>query len=920
MASRDTVEKIRAKIKKNIENYTLFEDMHDYLENLCEFGSDRDEHPDFWYAHEINHESAVMASEQLRYAKDMTARKRWYEIYRKLLKYDAEWFFDSYLIYMELDREPGKRFYQPRRHYLRPYVAAYQEILENKLDFLSCSMPKRAGKAVTLDTLIPTPFGFKRMGDIHVGDLVLAADGYDTKVTDVFPQGKVPVYEVRFTDGSVVKTCANHLWKVKYHNVNAPSRKNPYSTVIMTTGEMLAHGVKCAGKNAHNVFAVEYAQPAEFIYKDIELDPYVLGVLLGDGTFCDSSISITIFDDEISDYVKNNLPDGDILYCQDEKKGRWIIKSAVHKTNEKGYPLKSHTAQILGKLGLIGKRSYEKHIPDSYLYTTSVVRSEIIAGLLDTDGYSHKGMIEYSTTSEQLKDAVLFLVRSLGGKASCSERMGRYKKDGVYIETRKNYRVHIEFPAHFNPFHLQRKAKNFKPKREKLYRYIDSIVPCGEEEAQCICVDNDEHLFLVTDYFIPTHNSQLGINFTCMLSGIRPDNATLMEGAGDDLVKSFYKGCLEYVQDDSEYLFHDVFPIASLTETNADLKTLNLHNTKRFPTIMCRSIDARQVGLSEATNLLYLDDTVEGRKEAKNRARLDEKWEIISGDIIGRAIEGTPIVSCGTRYSLYDPMGRLIDEMRKQGMRMKVIEIPALDPVTDKSNFEYIRRGKPVFTTQYFRNQRKMLSEEQFESEFQQKPFEAKGIMFPAKRLNRFMELPIDRDADAIIAVCDTAEKGDDFCSMPIVALYGADAYLIDVVYDDSAPDITKPECAKALIKNNVTAATFESNGAGEYFGRDVGKILSDSNYSCNIKMKRTITNKHTRIEMASDGVIRNFYFLDESLYEPFSQYGQFMRNLTTYTRSGKVPHDDAPDSISLMENEIRNLSQGKVEVFKRMF
>lgn len=560
MASRDTVEKIRAKIKKNIENYTLFEDMHDYLENLCEFGSDRDEHPDFWYAHEINHESAVMAAEQLRYAKDMTARKRWYEIYRKLLKYDAEWFFDSYLIYMELDREPGKRFYQPRRHYLRPYVAAYQEILENKLDFLSCSMPKRAGK------------------------------------------------------------------------------------------------------------------------------------------------------------------------------------------------------------------------------------------------------------------------------------------------------------------------------------------------------------------------SQLGINFTCMLSGIRPDNATLMEGAGDDLVKSFYKGCLEYVQDDSEYLFRDVFPIATLTETNADLKTLNLHNTKRFPTIMCRSIDARQVGLSEATNLLYLDDTVEGRKEAKNRARLDEKWEIISGDIIGRAIEGTPIVSCGTRYSLYDPMGRLIDEMRKQGMRIKVIEIPALDPVTDTSNFEYIRRGKRVFTTQYFRNQRKMLSEEQFESEFQQKPFEAKGIMFPAKRLNRFMELPIDRDPDTIIAVCDTAEKGDDFCSMPIVALYGADAYVIDVVYDDSAPDITKPECAKALIKNNVTAATFESNGAGEYFGRDVGKILSDSNYPCNIKMKRTITNKHTRIEMASDGVIRNFYFLDESLYEPFSQYGQFMRNLTTYTRSGKVPHDDAPDSISLMENEIRNLSQGKVEVFKRMF
>lgn len=560
MASRDTVEKIRAKIKKSIENYTLYEDMHDYLENLCEFGGDRDEHPDFWYAHEINHETAVMAAEQLRLSKDMAARKRWYEIYRKLLRYDAEWFFDSYLIYVELDRDPSKRFYQPRRHYLRPYVAAYQEILNGELDFLSCSMPKRCGK------------------------------------------------------------------------------------------------------------------------------------------------------------------------------------------------------------------------------------------------------------------------------------------------------------------------------------------------------------------------SQLGINFTCMLSGIRPDNATLMEGAGDDLVKSFYKGCLEYVDDDSEYLFSDIFPRAVLTETNADLKTLNLHNTSRFPTIMCRSIDARQVGLSEATNLLYLDDTVEGRKEAKNRVRLDEKWEIISGDIIGRAIEGTPIVSCGTRYSLYDPMGRLIDEMHKQGARMKVIEIPALDRATDESNFEYIRRGKRVFTTQYFRNQRAMLSEEQFESEFQQQPFEAKGIMFPSKRLNRYMELPVDRDPDVVMAVCDTAEKGDDFCAMPVVALYGTDAYLVDVVYDDSPPDITKPECARTIINNNATAATFESNGAGEYFGRDVGKILSDNKYLCNIKMKRTITNKHTRIEMASDGIIKNFYFKDESLYTTFSQYGQFMRNLTTYTRSGKVAHDDAPDSMSLMENEIRLLSQGKVEVFKRPF
>ena len=137
--------------------------------------------------------------------------------------------------------------------------------------------------------------------------------------------------------------------------------------------------------------------------------------------------------------------------------------------------------------------------------------------------------------------------------------------------------------------------------------------------------------------------SQTGINFVNMISGKYPDNATLMEGTGDDLVKSFYNGCLEYLNTPNEYLYYDVFPEARLVQTNADTKTINLKSKSRFPTIMCRSIDARQVGLSEATNVLYLDDCVEGREEAKNRQRLDDKWEVISGDIMGRAIEGTPI-------------------------------------------------------------------------------------------------------------------------------------------------------------------------------------------------------------------------------------------------------------------------------------
>lgn len=450
--------------------------------------------------------------------------------------------------------------------------------------------------------------------------------------------------------------------------------------------------------------------------------------------------------------------------------------------------------------------------------------------------------------------------------------------------------------------------KFYLPRRHYLRRYVEGYQEVLEGKLDFLSISMPKRC----------GKSQLGINFTNMLSGKFPDRSTLMEGTGDDLVQSFYKGCLEYIQQPNDYHFYDIFPESKLVQTNADTKVINLLHKSRFPTVMCRSIDARQVGLSEATNLLYLDDCVEGREEAKNRQRLDDKWEVISGDIIGRAIEGTPIVICGTRYSLYDPIGHLQEEMRKQGKRCKIIETPALDPVTDESNFEYIREGRKVFTTQYFRDQREMLSAEQFESEFQQQPFEAKGILFPEASLNRYFELPVDREPDSIIAVCDTADKGADYCSMPIAAVYGDEVYIVDVVFDDSPPEVTKPECAKALMDNLVVAGTFESNNAGTYFARDVQQILTDRKYVCNIRTKRTISNKQTRIEFASDNITKHFYFKDPSLYARNSQYAMFMKQVTTYTRSGKVPHDDAPDSLSLLENELRGLVGAKVEVFKR--
>lgn len=452
----------------------------------------------------------------------------------------------------------------------------------------------------------------------------------------------------------------------------------------------------------------------------------------------------------------------------------------------------------------------------------------------------------------------------------------------------------------------------YMPRRKVLLPIVNAFQQVADGKLDLLTVSQPKR----------TGKTTLGLMFVLFQAGRHPGGSSICSGAGNDLVKSFYTGCLDILQKPEEYLYYDVFPTARLAATNADEKTIHLEKKKRFATITCRSIDGALTGSTESTpdGVMYLDDLVSDELEANNRNRLDTLWDKVRGDLLGRRLEGCPIVAQGTRYSLYDPLGRLQEIAPTMGWRTKVVEIPALDPVTDESNFEIILNGKPAFTTEYYRHERELVTPVQWASQFQQEPFEAKGLLFPESELNRYFELPVDQEPDAIISVCDTAEGGGDSVMMPIAYIYGEDVFIEDCVFDNSTPEHTKPECAKKLVDHKVSVATFESNNAGSYFARDVEELVKKMGGRVSIRTRRTISNKQTRIEMASDGILKHFYFKDKSLYKTSDQYGQMMRELVTYTRTGKVKHDDSPDGLSLLENEIRNLTWGKAEVFKRPF
>lgn len=406
-----------------------------------------------------------------------------------------------------------------------------------------------------------------------------------------------------------------------------------------------------------------------------------------------------------------------------------------------------------------------------------------------------------------------------------------------------------------------------------------------------------------------------GLKLAEMMGGRDPDGSIFGVGKGEGLVKRFYGGLLQDFETEQTYKrFLNVFPeatkIGEKDYKSAENLSIDLKSKNIFPTFTCRPIDGAIVGCTEANVLVYIDDCVKNHEEARNRDRLEFLCEKVTDDVLGRRLEGTPIIIQGTKYSLYDPITALQNKADELEWRWKEVAIPALDPITDESNWEIYRKDKKglrkIFTTVYYQKERKLVSEETWAAEFQQEPFEAKGRMFAENELNYFEELPVDREPDAIMAACDSADKGEDSCSMPIGYVYGNEVYIVDVVFDNAGTQFTKPECANMLIKHNVKTVTFESNSAGEYFGRDVMDIVKNQGGRCSARFKFNCSNKITRMENARDNIIRDYYFRDFKKMDRQSQYYKFMKELTTMTRSGKVKHDDAPDSIALFENEMR--------------
>jgi superfamily II DNA or RNA helicase len=394
---------------------------------------------------------------------------------------------------------------------LRDYqVQAVNECINN-LQGISVA-PTSAGKAQPLSSLVKVPGGWKAMGDIVIGDLVTTPDGSSAVVSGTFDHDPKDVYEITFEDGRKVRSCDEHLWKVHNHNWTEKWKVISLKEIIKyqaTNQRTMSVPLPTMVSDATND-------------TDLPIDPYILGALLGDGSFRDN-FGISTADQFIVDKISSKLDPRYVLKHKDrydysisfgsnelhmEARSKWMRDINTQPDIKK--PTYHLYKARIKELGLKGAYSHTKFIPPIYLNSSYSQRLSLIQGLLDTDGYVDKrGCISFTTTSQQLADGFAKLLHSIGGIANITtgtNRMYRYK--GEMIPCKDVYNVSVYHPTPSILVTMPRKVDRVSSRvvRRSPMLHITDIKKVSNEPVRCIMVDHPDHLYL-TDGYVVTHNT-----------------------------------------------------------------------------------------------------------------------------------------------------------------------------------------------------------------------------------------------------------------------------------------------------------------------------------------------------------------------------------------------------------------------------
>jgi len=503
------------------------------------------------------------------------------------------------------------------------------------------------------------------------------------------------------------------------------------------------------------------------------------------------------------------------------------------------------------------------------------------------------------------------------------QTLDKQENQEVYDALERAYitRAHNDFHSYMIALEWRRPAKSrfYQPRMMVLREVADALTDL---------MVNDLYDIVLFSMPVRVGKSALGIFFLSWCIGRKSDSPILATGYAEKITKMFYHGLLE-IWEDPDYNYREIFPLLNLVNTSANDLTLDFRDdgkesTRKYKSITCRAIDGSLTGATEARQLLYCDDLVRDIEEALSPSRLQTLQEKFTTNVRSRKKQGCKELHIGTRWSIHDPIG-VVERQNEDNPRCKVIRLPALDPDTDESNFNYAY--DIGFDTAFYRETRKNEDDVTWQCVYQQQPVEREGLLFPSESLIYAQSLPDfeHNPPDDIFAFCDVAFGGIDTLSMPIAAQWGDDAPVVfDVVFKNGDYKVTEPLVAGTLISQGVRRAVFESNNGGEFYAKDINDILRERGYQMFLVAQRAPSDKskETRIIQHSPA-IKEFTFLDPSSDLASPMYRSFMAQLTSYTpySGGAKKHknkDDAPDSLAGLASMMRQNLNATLTVYDR--
>lgn len=410
--------------------------------------------------------------------------------------------------------------------------------------------------------------------------------------------------------------------------------------------------------------------------------------------------------------------------------------------------------------------------------------------------------------------------------------------------------------------------------------------------------------------------STLCIFFITWLMGNRPDVASVMSGHSDKLTNGFYGEVLSIITDPVTYNWGKIFPDVQLVDKSAKDESVDLNRKKRFPTLTCRSIGGTLTGAVEIGEggVLYSDDLIEDLEESLNVERLNNKYDAYLNQLKDRKKQGALELMVGTRWNVLDPLGR-IQNQYADNPKYRFRVIPAVDE-NGHSNFNY--DYGVGFDDAYYADMKASIDDATWWAKYMGKPYVREGLLFPADELRYFNGVLPDGEPDRKLMVMDIAWGGGDFTACPIAYVYGDAVFIPDLVFNNGDKTVTRPEVVGKIIQHKINVVRGEANNGGDEYCDVVDNQLRQQGYHCSVRSQRAPSgqSKLSRIiQYAPD--IKRFYFLDEK--HQSKEYKAFMEQVTMFTQLGKVPHDDAPDSLAQLADELYN-GISKIEPVKRPF